>query len=108
MPIDQVVLDAIDALSNQIKDALTKGEKGKYGDMLIGLDPRGKEVKIGDASNLMRNILDEYNRYVQAVASDEKEKAAGYDTNYYERELTQYAKNISDYTKKIETKSYGW
>ncbi len=108
MPIDQVVLDAIDSLSNQIKDALTKGEKGKYGDMLIGLDPRGKEVKIGDASNLMRNILDEYSRYVQAVSSDEKEKAAGYNTNYYERELTQYAKNISDYTKKIETKSYGW
>ena len=108
LPIDQVVLDAIDTLAEQIKDALSKGEKGKYGDILIGLDPRGKEVKLGDASNLMRNILDEYSRYVGDVASSEKEVASGYGDNYYQRSMQQHAKSITDYVKKIETKSYGW
>lgn len=108
LPIDQVVLDAIDTLAEQIKDALTKGEKGKYGDILIGLDPRGKEVKLGDASSLMRNILDEYSRYVGDVASSEKEVASGYGDNYYQRSMQQHAKSITDYVKKIETKSYGW
>lgn len=108
MPIDQVVLDAIDTLTEQIKDAISKGEKGRYGEILIGTDQRGKEVKLSDASNLMRNILDEYSRYCGSIAQNEEEKAAGYTSNYYDGAMKQQAKNITDYVKKIETKSYGW
>ena len=108
MPIDKIVLDAIDALSNQIKDALIKGEKSKYDDILIGLNPKGKEVKLSDASNLMRNILDDYQRYVGDVAQSEKEVAAGYGTSYYDRSLKERSKNIIDSVKKIENKNYAW
>jgi hypothetical protein len=108
MPIDKIVLDAIDALSNQIKDALIKGEKSKYDDILIGLNPKGKEVKLSDASNLMRNILDDYQRYVGDVAQSEKEVAAGYGTSYYDRSLKERSKNIIDNVKKIENKNYAW
>ena len=108
MPMDSVVSKAIDTLSIQIKDAIIKGEKGKYGDLLIGLDPRGKEVKMSDASNLMRNILDTYSRYVGDVANDEKEKAAGYTGNYYAGSLKNHAKDIQDNVKKIDTLSYAW
>lgn len=108
MPMDKIVLDSIDTLTNQIKNALVKGEKGQYGDILIGLDQRGKEVKLNDASNLMRNIIDEYSRYCGSVAQNEAEKAAGYTSNYYDGAMKQQAKNITDYVKKIETKSYGW
>lgn len=108
MPMDSIVLGAIDTLSEQIKDAIAKGTQGKFGDILIGTDQRGKEVKLNDASNLMRNILDEYSRYCGSVSQNEQEKAAGYGGTYYEGAMKQQAKNITDYVKKIETKSYGW
>lgn len=108
MPLDSVVLDAIETLSNQIKDALGKGEKGNYGELIMGHDPKGREVKLSDASNLMRNILDEYQRYVGDVSQAEKEVAAGYTGSYYSGSIKQRAKNISDYVKKIENKNYAW
>ena len=108
MPLDSVVLNAIEELSNQIKDALAKTEKGAYGELIMGHDPKGREVKLSDASNLMRNILDEYQRYVGDVSNAEKEKAAGYSDSYYSGSIKQRAKSISDYVKKIENKNYAW
>lgn len=108
LPIDKVVLDAIEELSNQIKDALAKGEKGKYNELIMGHDPKGREVKLSDASNLMRNILDDYQRFVGEVAQSEKEKAAGYGGTYYDSSLKQRSKNIIDNVKKIENKNYAW
>lgn len=108
LPIDKIVLDAIEELSNQIKDALAKGEKGKYDELIMGLDPKGREVKLSDASNLMRNILDDYQRFVGEVAQSEKEKAAGYGGTYYDSSLKQRSKNIMDNVKKIENKNYAW
>lgn len=108
LPMDKIVLDAIEELSNQIKDALVNAEKGKYGELIMGLDPKGREVKLSDASNLMRGILDEYQRYVGDVAASEKEVAAGYGTSYYDRSIKERSKNIMDRVKKIENKNYGW
>ena len=108
MPIDSVVLGAIDTLATQIKDALAKSEKGRYGELIIGLDTRGREIKMSDASNLMRNILDEYNRYVGYVAESEKEVATGYSGKFYEGRLKESAKTITDYVKKVDAKNYAW
>ncbi len=108
MPIDSVVLGAIDTLATQIKDALSAGEKGRYGELIVGLDPRGREIKMSDASNLMRNILDEYNRYVGYVVQSESEEKAGYSSKFYESRLKESAKTITDYVKKVEAKNYAW
>ena len=108
MPIDSVVLGAIDTVSNQIKDALVKNEKGRYGDIIITVDARGKETKLSDASHIMKRLLDEYASYVQYVVSDEKEVAAGYNTRYYESRIKESAKGIMDLVKKIESKNYAW
>jgi hypothetical protein len=108
MPIDSVVLGAIDTLATQIKDALTKSEKGRYGELIIGLDPRGREIKMSDASNLMRNILDEYNRYVGYIAQSEQEEKSGYSSKFYESKFKESSKTIIDYVKKIEAKNYAW
>lgn len=108
LPIDSVVSGAIDTLATQIKDALAKGEKGRYGDLIIGLDPRGREIKMSDASNLMKNILDEYNRYVGYIVSSEEEAKSGYSGKFYEGRLKESAKTITDYVKKIEAKNYAW
>jgi len=108
MPMDSVVLGAIDTLSTQIKDALTKGEKGRYGELIIGLDPKGREIKMNDAANLMRNILDEYNRYVGYVVETEKEVASGYSGKWAEGRLKDSSKTIVDYVKKVDAKNYAW
>jgi hypothetical protein len=108
MPMDTVVLGAIDTLATQIKDGLSKGEKGKYGELIIGLDPRGREIKMNDAANLMRNILDEYNRYVGYVVETEKEVASGYSGKFAEGRLKQSSKTIIDYVKKVDAKNYAW
>ena len=108
MPMDSIVLGAIDTLATQIKDALTKAEKGRYGELIIGLDPRGREIKMSDASNLMKNILDEYNRYVAYAVDIEKEAASGYSGKFYEGRMKESSKTIVDYVKKVEAKNYAW
>ena len=108
LPLDSLVANAIDTIANQIKDGLAKGLKGRYDELIIGVDPKGREVKMNDAANLMRNILDEYSRYVGDVAQQEKEKAAGYGGSYYEGSLKQRAKNLQDYMKKIDNLNYAW
>lgn len=108
LPMDSLVLGAIDTLATQIKDALSKGEKGRYGELIVGLDPKGREIKMSDASNLMRNILDEYNRYVGYAVESEKEVATGYSGKFYEGRLKESAKTITDYVKKVDAKNYAW
>ena len=108
MPMDSIVLGAIDTLATQIKDALTKAEKGRYGELIIGLDPRGREIKMSDASNLMKNILDEYNRYVAYAVDIEKEAASGYSGKFYEGRMKESSKTIVDYVKKVDAKNYAW
>ena len=108
MPIDTMVSDAIDTLSIQIKDALAKGEKGRYGDIIVGKNKKGREAKLTDASNHMRNILDDFQRYVSSTNQAEIEKKAGYGGDYYERDVKRYAKEITDKIKQIETFSYAW
>lgn len=108
LPLDSLVSKAIDTIADQIKDGIAKGLKGRYDELIIGLDPRGREVKMNDAANLMRNLLDEYSRYVGDAANQEKEVAAGYGGSYYEGSMRQRAKNIQDYLKKVDNLNYSW
>ena len=108
LPIDKIVKDAIDKMSEQIKDALVKGEKGRYGDIIVGTSDKGREAKLRDAASHMQNILDDYQRYVSYVKQAEEEEKAGYGSNYYQREVKSYAKNVTDKVKQIEGFSYAW
>jgi len=108
MPIDKMVADAIDTLSSQIKDALTKGEKTQYNEILLGKSSRGREAKLQDAANHMQRILDDFQRYVSYTNQAEEEKKSGYGGDYYAREVKNYAKSITDRIKQIETFGYAW
>jgi len=108
MPIDKEVLKAIDVVATQIKDGLEGGAKGRYGDVIIGKDPKGREVKLRDASNVMQNLLDDFNRYVDYTEQAKREDEAGYPTNYYSREVKNYAKSIKDRISKINKMDYVW
>ena len=108
LPLDKMVADSIDALTSQIKDGLAKGEKGRYGDIIIGRNSKGREAKMRDASNHMSNILDDYNRYVDYTKQAEEAKNDGYSSGYYEKEVKNYAKEIKDKVNKIKKFDYAW
>jgi hypothetical protein len=108
MPIDKMVADAIDTISKQIKDALAKGEKTRYNEILIGTSSKGREAKITDAASHMQRILDDFQRYVEYTNKAEQEKKSGYGGDYYAREVKNYAKNITDKIKQIESFGYAW
>ena len=109
LPLDKMVADAIDVLADQIKQGLAKGEKGKYGDLIIGVTPKGREAKMRDASNHMSNILDNYARYVDYVKQEEDSVAKyGQSESWYAKSIKEYAKQIKDGISKIETFNYAW
>jgi hypothetical protein len=107
--IDQLVQDAIDELATQIKDAMTAKAKSKYGDILIGLDPKGREIKMSDAGNLMSNMLRTYDSYATAMNNAvESEKRHNMVDTYYTNTAGQYAKTLKDYSNKVKAKNYAW
>jgi hypothetical protein len=108
LPLDKMVADSIDALTAQIKDGLAKGEKGRYGDIIIGRTSKDREVKMRDASNHMSNILDDYSRYVDYIKQAEEAEANDYSSKYYEKESKNYAKEIKDKVSKIKKFDYAW
>ena len=108
LPLDKIVSDAIDELSNQMKDAMARNEKGRYGDILVGKNAKGAEVKLRDVGTHMSRILDDYERYVSNVKQAEEEKAQGFSSNYYDKEAKNYAKSVSDRVKQIKGFDYAW
>lgn len=107
--IDKLIGDAIDLLSTQIKDAISSGKKSVHGDVLIGVDKRGRDIHMSDVSSMMSNLLSDYERYSQSMNSAQQSKERWGDSdNYYEAQAKSYAKSITDRYKKIEDMNYAW
>lgn len=107
MPIDSVVLDAIEILTNQIKDGIRKGERDQYNNIIIGYMKNGRVIKLSDAQHEMKSLLNDYERYVDNIASHEKAGSTS-SSSYYLEQSKQYAKSITDRVKKIKDMNYGW
>lgn len=108
LPLDKMVNDAIDQITDQIKDGLAKNEIGRYGDVIIGKDPKGRECRMRDASNHMSQILDKYSRYVEYANKAKEEKESGFSSGYYEREMKNYAKKLKTDVSKVKNLNYVW
>lgn len=109
MPLDKMVADAIDMLTDQIKAGLASGEKTRYEEIKIGQSAKGKEVKLRDASNHMSNILDDYSRYCDYIRQEEEsEKRFGSSESWYKREIKNYALSLKEKIAKIEGFDYAW
>jgi len=107
--IDGIVQSAIDELTTQIKDAMIAKTKSQYGDILIGMDSKGREVKMSDAGNLMSNILRSYASYASAMNSaQQSEQRHGEKDSYYLNSAKGYAKDLKDYATKVKNKNYAW
>lgn len=99
LPLDKDVADAIDIVATYIKDAITSDAQTKYGEILVGLDPRGREIRMSSVAYAMKNLLDDFERYSQAMKNSKEEGS-----KYYAEQSKQYAKSIVDGIRKIKNK----
>ena len=104
LPLDQMVKDAIDIMAEQIKQGIAKNEI-ENGSPIIGRDPRGRGVKMRDASNHMSNILSDFEDYVRY--SNEAQSGLT-SSHYYEERIKQEAKSLKDRIAKVEKMDYVW
>ena len=102
LPLDAMVNDAIDMLSAQIKSGLELGNTIN-GELVLGQDPKGRQVRVRDAAGHMSNILDNYSNYVR-YSNEAKDSVS----DYYAEQVKQHAKNIKDGIDKIATMNYVW
>lgn len=115
LPLDKMVKDAVEEISNQIKDALAKDKRGEYGDVILFKSIRGFEVTIPKAQTHISNILNDYDRYVDSMdmVKKEEEKSSSLDNysastmGYHKKEAASIAKRIKQRVKEIKTFEYG-
>ncbi len=106
--IDKAVKDSIELLNSHIRTALAAGTMDKFGNLVIGEDPRGRSLKITDGADYMKRLLDDYQRYKDYERQDKEAKAEGRGDNYYAREVKNYAKQLQDRAKAVKAKNYAW
>lgn len=106
--IDGIVLDAIDTLSAQIKKALTDKAIGRYGDLIIGLDPKGREVRYTDASSEMSRIMDAYSKYSTHSNSMKKETVDKRESEYHKAQASESAFDVKKRANRISKLDYAW
>ena len=106
--IDKAVKDSIELLNSHIRTALAAGTMDKFGNLVIGEDPRGRSLKITDGADYMKRLLDDYQRYKDYQRQDKEAREDGRGDNYYSREVKNYAKAITDRARAVKAKNYAW
>lgn len=106
--IDKVVADAIETLTQHIKDGVSKKQTDDYGNIIVGTDPKGRSVKISDAGHIMNQILNDYSRYVEYQNSAKIAKERHERDTWYTNSAKDQAKSIKDRVKKIDNFNYAW
>ena len=116
LPIDKLVMDAIDDATGVMKDGLKNQEKNKYGELIAGVGTDGRAYKLNDISNFINGLISDYERWSGYIAEvDEAEKQYGKDSKEYqwqaryaERESKEYAKSIKDKLAKLKKRNLAW
>ena len=109
MPMDSLVAKAIETMSEQIKTALDKKEKGRYGDIIVGKNAKGAEASMSAVAHHMQRILDDYSRYVGIVAQQEQSVAKyGEAESWYKKEVEQKAFELKGRLDQVDSFSYIW
>lgn len=107
--IDGLVQDAINTLTDQIKSAVENKSKSQYGEYLIGQSPKGREVRLSDATRHIERIMEDYRHYTDYKNNAERsESRHGEADSFYSREYKKYAKQIKNSCSKIESLNYAW
>ena len=95
-----------------VSDAIKQGDgsltTGKYDSIIVGQDPKGREVKASDAANFIRQVLDDYERYIQYAKQAKEAESEGSRSNYYSEEAKQYALSLKQKAIKAKNMDYAW
>jgi hypothetical protein len=108
--VDTAVLEAIQQVTKQISAAVAGKSLSRYGDVLIGKNPKGRDVTASDASNALNRLLQDFARFCAARIEVEKEAAAGGTgrASYSAAKVKEYALDLKNHCIKINKLDYGW
>ena len=108
--VDTMVLEAIQQVTKQISAAVAGKTMSQYGDVLIGKNPKGRDVTASDASNALNRLLQDFARYSSSRIELEKSQAGdpNYRSSYSEARVKEYALEIKNHCIKINKLDYGW
>lgn len=108
--VDTMVLEAIQQVTKQISAAVAGKSMSQYGDVLVGKNPKGRDVTASDASNALNRLLQDFARYSSAKIELEKSEArdANYRSSYSEAKVKEHALDIKNQVIKINKLDYGW
>jgi hypothetical protein len=108
--VDTAVLEAIQQVTKQISAAVSGKSLSQYGDVLIGKNPKGRDVTASDASNALNRLLQDFARFCAARIEVEKEGAAGGTgrASYSAAKVKEYALDLKNHCIKINKLDYGW
>lgn len=99
---------AIQTVSNAMSQAVGSMTTGKYSDIIVGKNPKGREVKASDAANFLRNMLDNFERYVTSSKQAEEYKKQEFRDSYYDEQAKSYALQLKQQITKATNMDYAW
>jgi hypothetical protein len=103
--IDKMIENAIEDCTDLIKTSIKAKQIGRYGDIIAGTDPSGREVKLSDVSSWLRNIMDDYARFTSAESNSKEDDGS---SSYYQREAKTYALSIKEKVSKFKKLDIAW
>ena len=116
LPLDKLVMDAIDDATNVMKDGLKNQEKNRYGELIAGVGKDGRAYKLNDISNFISNLISDYERwsgYMKTIEDAEAKygkdsREFKWEANYAQKEAQEYAKSIKDRLDKLKKRNLAW
>ncbi len=106
--IDKEVEKVVSSVNQFIMDGFAAKQMSQYGEIILGRDPKGREVRVSDTTNYLKNVLEYYAKYVNAANALETAKSKGEDkweVDYYEKEIKRYTLSTREYLKKWNDKT---
>ena len=85
------VQETIQAVSNALSKAVGEKTTGRYNSIILGVNSKGKEVTASDAAYFLRNLLDNFERYISASNSASQAAQQGDRSDYYTEQQKAYA-----------------
>jgi hypothetical protein len=99
---------AIQEVSAKMSAAVGNMTTGRYNNIILGQDPKGREVTASDAANFMRNMLDNFERYISYSKQDAEAKASGSTSSWNAEEVKKYALELKTQIQKAKDMNYAW
>ena len=107
--IDKDVEKTVEAAHKLFADAFKKKEMNQYGYLVVGKDPRGRDVTARDVTSFVSSLMDDWQRYSEYHANAKKEEEQGRGgSSYYKKEAKSYALSIKKRLNKFAKMDIAW